>query len=185
MTPTLIAIIVSFCVVVIAAIVAIVIQANKLTLLRLQLKHDEDNNKISVSHLEDAHEAELKELENLFKAKVEKHNEECDIYEKYLDTFQKYFVQLSSLIHLSNDRIKEIDVKQIFKADDEIGFFFENIKVIQEALNAFDFTKPETRYKPKPIAAPSPIGPDGKAIVKDGDVYIPFDKVMEMMSKEK
>ncbi len=31
----------------------------------------------------------------------------------------------------------EVDTKGSFKSDDEVGFFFEQIKTIQAALNAF------------------------------------------------
>ena len=33
---------------------------------------------------------------------------------------------------------KEIDQKETFKSDDEVGFFFEQLKNIQSVLNSFN-----------------------------------------------
>jgi hypothetical protein len=33
--------------------------------------------------------------------------------------------------------MNEVDAKGSFKSDDEVGFFFEQIKTIQTALNSF------------------------------------------------
>tara|TARA_B110000503_G_C6796268_1_gene269251 strand:- start:361 stop:504 length:144 start_codon:yes stop_codon:yes gene_type:complete len=38
----------------------------------------------------------------------------------------------------TDKRLKEIDAKETFKSDDEIGFFFEQIKNIQTVLNSFN-----------------------------------------------
>jgi hypothetical protein len=45
--------------------------------------------------------------------------------------------QLSKIIEHSSERLKKIDTKGTFESDDEIGWFFEQIKVIQERLNNF------------------------------------------------
>ena len=45
--------------------------------------------------------------------------------------------QMDSFIEMSNKRIQEIDEKGLFKSDDEIGWFFEQIKYIQEVFNKF------------------------------------------------
>ncbi len=60
--------------------------------------------------------------------------------EKYEDLAKYYadlFVQMDSFIEMSNKRIQEIDEKGLFKSDDEIGWFFEQIKYIQEVFNKF------------------------------------------------
>jgi hypothetical protein len=41
----------------------------------------------------------------------------------------------------SNKKIKEIDSKQIFQSDDEIGWFFTGIKEIQELINEYNIKK--------------------------------------------
>ncbi len=40
-------------------------------------------------------------------------------------------------ISFSNDRLKQIDQKGTFKSDDEIGWFFNEIKTIQNDLSQF------------------------------------------------
>ena len=42
---------------------------------------------------------------------------------------------ISTAIELSDQRLKQIDAKGIFEADDEIGWFFKSIKEIQSELN--------------------------------------------------
>ena len=57
--------------------------------------------------------------------------------EKAVKEQQHYVDSLSIVIEQSNDRLKELDDKGMFASDDEIGFFFENIKEIQSILNDF------------------------------------------------
>ena len=62
--------------------------------------------------------------------KVEKLESIIEIQEKYITDFY-------NLIKQSELKIKEIDSKQLFQSDDEVGFFFTNIKNIQEALSDY------------------------------------------------
>jgi hypothetical protein len=66
---------------------------------------------------------------NLMK-KAEKLENIITIQEKYISDFY-------DLIKQSESKIKEIDANQTFQSDDEIGFFFTNIKTIQEALSDY------------------------------------------------
>lgn len=50
---------------------------------------------------------------------------------------QKYISLISEIIKNSEKRIKEIDEKEIFKSDDEIGWFFNEIKKIQNILSQY------------------------------------------------
>jgi len=50
---------------------------------------------------------------------------------------QDYISKLSSTIEFADKELKKIDEKGIFKSDDEIGFFFIQIKSLQEILNNF------------------------------------------------
>jgi len=54
--------------------------------------------------------------------------------DQYIDT-------MSTVISESNRKIKEIDSKQIFESDDEIGWFFKGIKEIQELINEYNINK--------------------------------------------
>ena len=62
---------------------------------------------------------------------LKKNEKQEDILASYLI----YMDQLSKIIEHSSERLKKIDNKGTFESDDEIGWFFEQIKVIQERLN--------------------------------------------------
>ena len=64
---------------------------------------------------------------------LKKNEKQEDILASYLI----YMDQLSKIIDHSNERLQKIDAKGTFTSDDEIGWFFEQIKVIQERLNNF------------------------------------------------
>ena len=49
-----------------------------------------------------------------------------------------YLNKISDYIENTDKRLKEIDQKETFKSDDEIGFFFEQLKNIQSVLNSFN-----------------------------------------------
>jgi hypothetical protein len=66
---------------------------------------------------------------NLLK-KVEKQEDLVEGYQQYLTT-------VDSAIKLSSKRLKEIDVKGMFSSDDEIGWYFSQIKEIQEILDDY------------------------------------------------
>ena len=66
---------------------------------------------------------------NLMK-KVEKLESMIDVQERYITDFY-------DLVKQSEVKIKEIDSKQLFQSDDEVGFFFNNLKTIQEALSDY------------------------------------------------
>ena len=51
---------------------------------------------------------------------------------------QKSFIdKLDEHITFSNKKLKEIDLRGAFKSDDEIGWFFNEIKIIQNDLSQF------------------------------------------------
>ena len=54
---------------------------------------------------------------------------------------QNLIETVSSIIEYSDNQLREIDNAGVFAADDEIGFFFKNIKVIQSELNQFIIKK--------------------------------------------
>ena len=53
------------------------------------------------------------------------------------EKLEDFITKQSDAINKCDQRLKEIDNKNIFYADDEIGFFFEEVEKIQEALNEF------------------------------------------------
>ena len=52
-----------------------------------------------------------------------------------------YLDQISKIIEFSDEKLKKIDEKEIFKSDDEIGFMFEQVKQLQEVLSKFRIDK--------------------------------------------
>lgn len=52
-----------------------------------------------------------------------------------------YLEKISKVIEISDEKLKKIDYKGSFRSDDEIGFFFEQIKKIQDVLNDFKLKK--------------------------------------------
>jgi uncharacterized membrane protein YukC len=65
---------------------------------------------------------------------LKKNEKQEDILASYLI----YMDQLSKIIEHSSERLDKIDaIKVPSQSDDEIGWFFEQIKVIQERLNNF------------------------------------------------
>jgi hypothetical protein len=51
--------------------------------------------------------------------------------------YEDFVAKQSEAIDVCDRRLKEIDEKGIFYADDEIGWFFQEVKNIQEAINEF------------------------------------------------
>jgi len=57
--------------------------------------------------------------------------------ESMIDVQEKYIIDFYELVKQSELKIKEIDTKQLFQSDDEVGFFFNTLKTIQEALSDY------------------------------------------------
>ena len=63
-----------------------------------------------------------------------KKNEKC---EDVIKSYENYMINLSTTIEFSNKKLKEVDSKGTFDSDDEVGFFFQTLKFLQEQLNNF------------------------------------------------
>lgn len=61
--------------------------------------------------------------------------------EDILVSYMEYLSKLDAAIEESDKKLKEIDARDAFKADDEIGWFFGNIQFIQSVLNEFRIKK--------------------------------------------
>ena len=53
------------------------------------------------------------------------------------EVLEDFISKQSDAINECDKRVKEIDTRGTFSSDDEIGWFFKEIKKIQEALNEF------------------------------------------------
>lgn len=97
--------------------------------------------KQNILDINNEYEEQLKELETLAVAKSESiekaYSDVMKTAEKELEVYQKYILNLNTAIHLSDEKLKELDARGTFEADDEIGFFFNAVKTIQNILNEF------------------------------------------------
>ncbi len=51
--------------------------------------------------------------------------------------YNEYIGEFNKQLSFTSDRLKKIDVKGTFESDDEIGWFFSNIKNLQEGMDKF------------------------------------------------
>jgi hypothetical protein len=68
---------------------------------------------------------------------LRKNEKQEDILAGYIT----YLDQFSRIIEFSDEKMKKIDEKGIFKSDDEIGFMYEQIKELQKILSNFRIDK--------------------------------------------
>ena len=64
---------------------------------------------------------------------LKKNENQEDILASYL----LYLDRISRIIELSDERLKRVAATGSFESDDEIGFFFKEVKEIQKVLNEF------------------------------------------------
>lgn len=57
--------------------------------------------------------------------------------EDVINSYQVYIKDVSETIEFIDNRLEEIDQNGAFKSDDEVGFFFERVKVLHTALKSF------------------------------------------------
>jgi hypothetical protein len=68
---------------------------------------------------------------------LRKNEKQEDILAGYIT----YLDQFSRIIEISDEKLKKIDERGIFKSDDEIGFMYEQIKELQRILSQFRIDK--------------------------------------------
>jgi len=68
---------------------------------------------------------------------LRKNEKQEDILASYLS----YLDRLSRVIEVSDKKLKQVDARGTFKSDDEVGFFFQQIKGLQDILNEFQMKK--------------------------------------------
>ena len=68
---------------------------------------------------------------------LRKNEKQEDILAGYLG----YLDKISRIIEVSDTKMKEVDAKGSFSSDDEVGFFFQQIKGLQGILNEFQLEK--------------------------------------------
>ncbi len=70
-------------------------------------------------------------------------------YEDWSTSQQNYLEEVSSVITFIDERIQELDKKQSFSSDDEVGFFFERVKMLNDLLKRYelDYGKKDSKEK--------------------------------------
>ena len=68
---------------------------------------------------------------------LRKNEKQEDILASYLT----YLDRISRVIEVSDEKLKQVDARGAFKSDDEVGFFFQQIKGLQDILNEFQLRK--------------------------------------------
>ena len=57
--------------------------------------------------------------------------------EDIVTQYNEYLTEFNKQIKFTGERLKEIDAKGTFESDDEIGWFFNQIKNLQEGIERF------------------------------------------------
>lgn len=60
--------------------------------------------------------------------------------EKAEDTilyYEGYMKEIDETIQFIDERVKEIDTRGSFQSDDEVGFFFERLKLLNDLLTTY------------------------------------------------
>lgn len=57
----------------------------------------------------------------------------------------EYLYNTSAIIDQMNERVQEVDKRGTFESDDEVGFFFEQLKEIQSILNSINLNESTNR----------------------------------------
>ena len=58
-------------------------------------------------------------------------------YEDLTEGYRVFILRFQQQVKESDKRIKEIDSKGTFSSDDEVGYFFNELKKIQDSLTNF------------------------------------------------
>ena len=61
--------------------------------------------------------------------------------EDAIEQRDNYIQNINTIMSESDRKLKEIDSRQIFESDDEIGWFFKGIKEIQELINEYNIKR--------------------------------------------
>ena len=70
--------------------------------------------------------------------KVEQSEDELKRRQDAIISYQEYINGLGSTVEFMTKRIDEVDAKGTFNSDDEVGFFFERLKMLNDMLRPYD-----------------------------------------------
>lgn len=58
-------------------------------------------------------------------------------YEDIVSVQEDYIIGISKEIESSQKHLQKLDEKGVFQSDDEVGYFFEQMKKVQDTLNRY------------------------------------------------
>ena len=62
-----------------------------------------------------------------------------------INQYEDFILQIQQIVYFATEKMKQVDASGHYKSDDETGFFFEQLKNIQKALNGvFEETTEES-----------------------------------------
>ena len=70
--------------------------------------------------------------------KVEQSEDELKRRQDAIISYQEYINGLGNTVEFMTKRIDEVDAKGTFKSDDEVGFFFERLKMLNDMLRPYN-----------------------------------------------
>ena len=70
--------------------------------------------------------------------KVERYEDELSKRQDAIISYQDYINGLGSTVDFINKRMKEVDAKGTFQSDDEVGFFFDRLKMLNDMLQPYN-----------------------------------------------
>jgi hypothetical protein len=70
--------------------------------------------------------------------KVEQSEDELKRRQDAIISYQEYINGLGSTVEFMTKRIDEVDAKGTVKSDDEVGFFFERLKMLNDMLRPYN-----------------------------------------------
>jgi len=62
-----------------------------------------------------------------------------------INQYENFLVEIEQVIAFSTEKMKQVDAKGIYEAEDETGFFFEQLKSIQLLLDGIFENDKETK----------------------------------------
>ena len=54
---------------------------------------------------------------------------------KRISQYEQFLINIEKIISYTNGRLKQIDAKGSFESDDEVGFFFKEVKKLQHMMD--------------------------------------------------
>lgn len=60
-----------------------------------------------------------------------------ELLEDLAETHSSYLIKLNDAVMATSNRLQELDDKEMFSSDDEIGFFFNYVKKMQSLLKSY------------------------------------------------